>query len=129
MAASGVMVIVRIGVRKSEIARISGIGRWRQGAARHTLGSLIEVTPEGTNRVEQDWEEIELAVDSGATEMVVGTDMVQAVQTRECSAFRRGVQYEVASGELMPNLGEKEFIGVSDTGEVVSRAAAGKLTQ
>ena len=33
MAASGVMVIVRIGVRKSEIARISGIGRWRQGAA------------------------------------------------------------------------------------------------
>ena len=33
MARSGVMVIVRIGVRKSEIARISGIGRWRQGAA------------------------------------------------------------------------------------------------
>ena len=41
-----------------------------------TLGSLIEVLPEGVNNVsEQEWEEIEMAVDSGATETMVGEDI------------------------------------------------------
>ena len=35
----------------------------------------------------------------------------------------RGVQYEVASGELLDNLGEKKFIGVNENGDARSMTA------
>ena len=57
-----------------------------------------------------------MAVDSGATETVVGTDMLTHIATTEGDACRRGVQYEVASGELIDNLGEKKFVGHSEAG-------------
>ena len=52
------------------------------------------------------WEVLEMAVDSGATETVIGEDMVNAVATQEGPAMRRGVEYEVANGIRIPNLGE-----------------------
>ena len=89
-------------------------GRSRTLATKHREGvnTLIAITPEGVNTVEemQEWEEVEMAVDSGATETVVGEDMIKGVETKEGEAARRGVQYEVASGELIPNLGEKSFL-------------------
>ena len=65
----------------------------------------------------QKWEEVEMAVDSGATETVVGEDMIQGVETTQGEAARRGVQYEVASGELIPNLGEKNSVAYGEQGE------------
>ena len=89
-----------------------------------TLRSLVEVLPEGVNNVsEQEWEEIEMAVDSGATETVVGEGMLTSIDTKPGSAFRRGVKYEVASGELIPNLGEKRFVGVCENGETRNMTA------
>ena len=38
------------------------------------------------------------------------------METREGAASRRGVEYEIANGELIPNLGEKRFIAVSTEG-------------
>ena len=67
------------------------------------MGSLIEVVPAGIIKCdEQEWEEIEMVVDSGATEIVVGESMLKNIDTKEGSAYRRGVQYEVASGDLAP---------------------------
>ena len=66
----------------------------------------------------EEYEEIEMAVDSGATETVVGEDMLQSVETKEGEASRKGVQYEVASGTLIPNLGEKKFVAVGEHGEM-----------
>ena len=63
-----------------------------------------------------EWEEIEMAVDSGATETVVGEDMVCSVAIEEGEASRRGVKYEVATGVQIPNLGEKKFEAVSEEG-------------
>ena len=79
---------------------------------RNSISTLIEILPAGVNTMEelQEWEEIEMAVDSGATETVVGEDMIKGVETKLGEATRRGVQYEVASGELIPNLGEKNFL-------------------
>ena len=51
-----------------------------------------------------------MAVDSGATETVVGEDMLQSVETKEGEASKKGVQYEVASGTLIPNLGENKSL-------------------
>ena len=88
-----------------------------------TLGSLGIRMPEGLKSVEEvapEWEEIEMAVDSGASESVVSEDMLTGVETVEGYAQKKGVQYEVADGTLIPNLGEKKFVAVSDAG--VTRA-------
>ena len=92
--------------------------RWGGRSCRpFSLGTLVEVNKEGVRSVgEQEWEEIEMNVDSGATETVVGEDMLQDIETKEGSAFKRGVQYEVANGVLIPNLGEKRFTGISEKG-------------
>ena len=75
--------------------------------------------PAGLNAVEEiapEWEEIEMAVDSGASESVVSEEMLQGVETVEGFAKKKGVQYEVADGTLIPNLGEKKYVAVSDAG-------------
>ena len=60
-----------------------------------------------------DWESFELIVDSGASETVVGEHMIKSAEVREGPASRAGVEYEVANGIRIPNLGEKRFVGVS----------------
>ena len=62
------------------------------------------------------WEEIELAVDSGATESVCPLSELSTVPTVEGSASRRGVKYEVASGHQVPNEGEKRFVAMTEEG-------------
>ena len=76
------------------------------------------IEPEGVNAVKcpGEWEEVEFALDSGATETVVGEEMLESVETKEGAASRRGVEYEIATGERIPNLGEKRFVGVSEEG-------------
>lgn len=78
--------------------------------------SLGVIEPEGINKVEDvgEWEEINLTVDSGASETLVGDGMVKSVAVTEGAAKRRGVQYEVADGTLLPNLGEQDFVAVGE---------------
>ena len=89
------------------------------GRAAGKLGMLGIRMPAGLNAVEEvapEWEEIEMAVDSGASESVVSEEMLQGVETVEGYAKKNGVQYEVADGTLIPNLGEKKYVAVSDAG-------------
>ena len=53
---------------------------------------------------------------SGASESVVSEDMLTRIATVEGYAHKKGVQYEVADGTLIPNLGEKHVLAVSDGG-------------
>ena len=80
------------------------------------LSVFSTVEPEGANAVTEkpQWHAIELAVDSGASETVVGEDMLPGVETKEGPASKRGVMYEVANGIRIPNLGEKNFQGYTD---------------
>ena len=82
------------------------------------LGMLGIVAPQGVNVVKDtpEWEEIEMAVDSGASESVVNEEQLNGIETLEGEAKKRGIQYEVADGTLIPNLGEKKYMAVSDTG-------------
>ena len=98
--------------RQLENRRKKGIGPMSN------LTSLQTMMPEGINTVEAggEWEEVEMAVDSGATETVVNEEMLTSVDTVAGEACKRGVQYEVASGTLIPNLGEKRFVAVSASG-------------
>ena len=60
-----------------------------------------------------EWEELEVAVDSGASVTVIGRDMVKAV---EAKGARPDVKYEVADGSHIEHLGEKTFKAFSDIG-------------
>jgi hypothetical protein len=81
------------------------------------ISSLTTVMPPGVNAIRNaKWEEIDMAVDSGASETVVSDEMIPNVETEAGVASKRGVQYEVASGELIPNLGEKNFVAVGGNG-------------
>ena len=76
------------------------------------------IEPEGLCVMsEGEWECLEMAVDSGATETVISEDIVQTVKTKEGSASKRGVVCETANGETIPNMGEKQFaVGESEEG-------------
>jgi hypothetical protein len=83
-----------------------------------TLAPLQTIEPEGVNVIGEtgEWELIEWAVDSGATETVINEETIASVEVKESPASRRGVKYEVANGVRIPNLGEKKFQAVSDEG-------------
>ena len=68
-----------------------------------------------------------MGVDSGASENVVGPDMLKRVETVEGDEKRRGVRYEAASGELIPNMGEKKLIVVSENN--VMRGLSTQVTE
>ena len=87
-------------------------GRWGR------LNLLIGHEPEGFNAVQatEEWELITLYVDSGATETVISEQMLSMLDLKESPQSRRGVEYEVANGKRIPNLGQKQFIGHTEDG-------------
>ena len=89
------------------------------------LRPLRTIEPEGVNELEVtgEWEEIELAVDSGATETVVGEDDLPGIEVKEGPASKRGTEYEVANGVRIPNLGEKKFVAYTEEGSTRSLTA------
>ena len=72
------------------------------------LGILTTVDDGCINAIGEDgWEELEFAVDSGASETVVGPHMIFSADTKDSESSRRGVCYEVANDIKIANQGEK----------------------
>ena len=106
-------------VKRSYSQVVSGIGSDSDGFQRvaskkekkeaRKVSSLGIRMPEGLKSMEEapEWEVLEMAMDSGASESVVNDEMLPRVETLEGEAMKKGVQYEVADGTLIPNLGEK----------------------
>ena len=85
------------------------------------VNSLSEVEPEGLRAAkkatsQEEWTEMEWTVDSGAAESVLGEKQAPNVDTVEGEKCKKGVQYEIASGDLIPNLGEKKMEAVTESG-------------
>ena len=89
-----------------------------KGQTEEHLKFLGTRCPEGVNSLEgkEEWEEIDFPVDSGATETVVSDEMLTSIDIVQGEASRRGVEYEVANGVCIPNLGEKKFIASTESG-------------
>ena len=86
---------------------------------KYNLNTLSTIEPEGLNKIEeQEWHELELTVDSGASETVLGPEMLPSVPVVEGPASRRGVEYEVADGSRIANEGEKIFEAHTQTGAI-----------
>ena len=81
------------------------------------LEGIMAVTGDG------DWELLEFAVDSGATETVVPPDVLHCINLMQEAASNRGVEYEVANGEKIQNLEEEKFVGTSEEGTERSMTA------
>ena len=53
------------------------------------------------------WEELEMTIDSGATETVIGPRILLKVPITQTAQSIRGVRYEVANGVHITNGGEQ----------------------
>ena len=73
---------------------------------------------ESINSCSEDssWELLDVAVDIGAIESVLPDQLLLSIPTTESSASRRGVEYEVANGQRVPNEGEKRFNAITEEG-------------
>ena len=83
-----------------------------------SINTLTAKEPSGVNAVSSDeWVEIEVAIDSGATETVMSEKTLNGViDITEGPAMKRGVAYEVVDGTEIPNLGERKFLGFTEEG-------------
>lgn len=83
-----------------------------------SLATLKTIEPAGINAVAEDeWVEIEIAVDSGATETVMSEEALNGIiDITESAACKRGIVYEVADGAQTPNLGELNYLGITCEG-------------
>ena len=93
--------------------------------ASHKIMPLMTVEPSGVNALgNEEWVEIDVAVDSGATETVMSEETLNGViDITEGPACKRGVKYEVADGVQNPNRGERRFVGVVEDEEARSMTA------
>ena len=82
------------------------------------LNTFITIEPEGVNTIQNNngWELITMYVDSGATETVIAEQMLSMMDIKESPQSKRGVEYEVANGKTIPNLGQKQFVAHADDG-------------
>ena len=57
----------------------------------------------------EQWEPLTLMVDSGASDTVIGPKVIPGARIKPSPGSSAGLEYEVASGEALPNLGEKDL--------------------
>jgi len=69
---------------------------------------------------EQVWHHLQTVMDSGAAESVAPASMLPWVEVEESEGSRRGQTYMSASGDRLPNLGEKQFEFVTDAGRAAT---------
>ena len=91
------------------------------------LGLLETVGPTEEVNAMGEWEELIMAVDSGATETVVNGDNAKNVPTVTGPASKAGVKYALANGETVENEGEKHMFMSSSEG--VNRLVTAQVTE
>ena len=72
------------------------------------LYPLIGKISQGPNALSpSEWVRVDVVADSGACETVMPKGLCPNIALRESEASTAGVEYEVASGKAVPNLGER----------------------
>ena len=85
------------------------------------------VAKTGTNALSSipaaTWRELEVTVDSGACDTVLPTDQCQEIKLQESEQSKQGLEYEVANGDTIPNLGERRCIMMTENSSNPKRIA------
>ncbi len=79
-------------------------------------GNLQPLTTTGHTNQQGQWEELLAVVDSGATVPVLHPSMGKVYSVEESAASRAGVEYEIANGDTLPNLGQKRMAVMTQEG-------------
>jgi hypothetical protein len=88
--------------------------------ASNHLGHIGEIVKD---HLGQEWEQVDVTVDSGAADHVSNKEIGKGIEVRETEASKKGMSYRVANGETIPNRGEKVLRGVTDTGKNIGFTA------
>ena len=81
-----------------------------KGECCHELHSLFDADLDlGSLQQERPWIKIESVMDSGAAESVAPPDLAPWIAAEESEGSKRGQTYVSASGDRLPNLGEKKL--------------------
>ena len=92
---------------------------------RKVESSRQSLSPLGERVSERDsgdgWVEIEITIDSGACDTVLPTNWCSHISILQSYDSRRGVEYEVANGETIPNLGERHCLLMSENSNVMKK--------
>ena len=84
--------------------------------------SLLQYKPSPLSAVGvSEWQEIEITVDSGACDTVMPTSLSPQILLLESAASRSGLEYEVANGQGLPNVGEKKCIMMTENSSLPKR--------
>ena len=75
--------------------------------------SVVQPAPE--------WVEIEITIDSGACDTVMPENMCPHISLLASESSRAGLEYEVANGEGLPNLGEKKCLMMTEDSNMMKR--------
>ena len=89
----------------------------RRAAARGRktfAGVIEEENPEAVFNTNDEWERLELTVDSGAAETICPGAQATNVPTVPGLKAQQGVRYTCAGGKRIPNLGEKRCLMCTD---------------
>ena len=83
---------------------------------RHKNGQVCSFT-----RNPDEWLEIEVCIDSGACETVMPVSLCPGIEVVDSPQSLEGVEYEVANGGIIPNLGERRCLLMTPGSEVCKR--------
>ena len=59
---------------------------------------------------QEEWTEIELTADSGACDNVMPKNLCEHINIKPSQLSERGIEYEVANGQTIPNLGNTRHL-------------------
>ena len=85
--------------------------------------NLLTVKPASaiSTVVEPEWQEIEITVDSGACDTVMPTSLSPQISLLQTEMSRSGMEYEVANGAGLPNMGEKRCVMMTENSTLGKR--------
>ena len=69
----------------------------------------------------EEWEEVEMIVDSGASGTVIGENMVKAVEAKD---VRPDITYKMADGSTVQHMGSKTFTAYTNQGHLREMVAS-----
>ena len=81
----------------------------------------MSLSPLGAKDSGDGWVEIEITIDSGACDTVLPTAWCSHISILQSEDSRRGVEYEVANGETIPNLGERHCLLMSENSNIMKK--------
>ena len=71
----------------------------------YAASPLMPVSPQ-----QEEWTEVEITADSGACDNVMPKSLCEHINIVPSVLSERGIEYEVANGQMIPNLGERKCL-------------------